>query len=304
MGSVLLRDNRKLNEDGTTHFDYAVPTLTLGGTKDGLMRVSRLTEAYWHSQINVEDSQKNMFPIYALEGTSHMSYMTGEAPKAVKKRDLVPDLDDATARKSFGGAVIEFINQVVAQDYSYEIKNDTKNVLKGLLEGIEMEGSYNLKPPCYGHETENPYLPTCLHGNPWTDQYTQIMMGGKFDNTNVSVVNDDNFHRVQSVEPVHLPSVTTTCDKKISEPCELKTVTVSENKYDFLDMLDTGYYPIAASEIKTKLSSRQEVQLHGGMQFADFHEDDEVGNRCAEINDASISWAYQRLSAAAKANYD
>lgn len=113
-------------------------------------------------------------------------------------------------------------------------------------------------------------------------------MGGIFDNTNITVANDDNFHRVQSVDPVHLPSVTTTCDKKVSEPCELKTITVSENKYDFLDMLDTGYYSIAASEIKTKLSSRQEVQLHGGIEFADFHEDDEVGNRCAEINDASI----------------
>ena len=304
MGSVLLRDNHKINDDGTTHFEYEVPTLTLGGTKDGLMRVSRLAEAYWHSQVNIEASQANMFPIYALEGTSHMSYMTGEAPKAVKKKDLVPDLDDETARKSFGGAIVEFINQVVTADFSTEIKNDSKTVLKGLLEGIEMEGSYNLKPPCYGHETENPNVPTCFHGNPWTDAYTQIMMGGAFDNTNITVENDDNFHRVQSVDPVHLPSVTTTCDKKAAEACVLKTITVSENKYDFLDMLDTGYYPIAASEIKTKLSSRQEVQLAGGIEFADFHEDDEVGNRCAEINDASIKWAYERLSSAAKSNYD
>ena len=48
MGSVLMRDKRTLKDDGTTHFDYDVPTLTLGGTKDGLMRVSRLAEAYWH----------------------------------------------------------------------------------------------------------------------------------------------------------------------------------------------------------------------------------------------------------------
>ena len=48
MGSVLLRDNHKINDDGTTNFDYDVPTLTLGGTKDGLLRVTRLAEAYWH----------------------------------------------------------------------------------------------------------------------------------------------------------------------------------------------------------------------------------------------------------------
>ena len=113
-------------------------------------------------------------------------------------------------------------------------------------------------------------------------------MGGSFDNTNIKVVNDDNFHRVQSIAPVHLPSVTTTCDKSVTETCELKTITVSENLYEKLDLLDTGYYPVAATEIKTKLSSRQEVQLHGGVEFADFHEDDEVGNRCAEINDLSI----------------
>ena len=97
MGSVILRGNHSINDDGTTHFDYNVPTLTLGGTKDGLMRVGRLAEAYWHSGINVEEAQKNMFPVYALEGTSHMSYMTGLAPKAVKKRDLVQDVDNSTA---------------------------------------------------------------------------------------------------------------------------------------------------------------------------------------------------------------
>ena len=42
-----------------------------------------------------------------------MSYMTGEAPSAVKKRDLVADLNAVTARQSFGGAVVSFIDQVL-----------------------------------------------------------------------------------------------------------------------------------------------------------------------------------------------
>ena len=56
MGSVLTRDRHSINDDGTTHFDYDVPTLTIGGTKDGLMRVSRLAEAYWHQYTNLESA--------------------------------------------------------------------------------------------------------------------------------------------------------------------------------------------------------------------------------------------------------
>lgn len=54
MGSALMRDHHELNADGTTHFNYPVPTLTLGGTKDGLMRVSRMAEAYYHQVENIE----------------------------------------------------------------------------------------------------------------------------------------------------------------------------------------------------------------------------------------------------------
>ena len=81
-------------------------------------------------------------------------------------------------------------------------------------------------------------------------------MGGTFDNKNISVVNDDNFHRVESVAPVHLPEINTTCDSAVSTACVLKTVTITENKYDFLDKLDTGFYSAAASEMKTKIASR------------------------------------------------
>lgn len=54
--------------------------------------------------------------------------------------------------------------------------------------------------------------------------------------------------------------------------------------------------PQAATEVKTKMSSRQKVQYHAGNIDADFHETDEVGNRCADINNASLDWAYSRLS--------
>lgn len=48
MGSVLLRNKRAITESGSTHFDYSVPTMTLLGEKDGLLRITRGAEAFWH----------------------------------------------------------------------------------------------------------------------------------------------------------------------------------------------------------------------------------------------------------------
>jgi hypothetical protein len=118
----------------------------------------------------------------------------------------------------------------------------------------------------------------------------------------VSLTNDDNFHRVESVTPIHLPYVATPCDGK--SKCEESTVTISENIYGTLDKFDTGYYPIAATEMKVKLSSRQRVQQNGGKPDAVFHETDEEGFRCAEINQKAIDWAYSKLSSSAKSVYD
>jgi len=78
-------------------------------------------------------------------------------------------------------------------------------------------------------------------------------MCGPLKDKKIVIENDDNFHMVQTVTPVHLPEIDTTCDKG---PCTVKMVTVSETIYGKEIIADTGFHPIAASEIKTKLSSR------------------------------------------------
>jgi len=55
-GSVLLRNTRSIQNDGTTKFDFDVPTLTLNGELDGLLRISRGAESYWHQKINIDKS--------------------------------------------------------------------------------------------------------------------------------------------------------------------------------------------------------------------------------------------------------
>ena len=47
-GSGLLNDTRKILDDGTTEFSIKTPSLTIGGSKDGLFRVSRGALSYYH----------------------------------------------------------------------------------------------------------------------------------------------------------------------------------------------------------------------------------------------------------------
>ena len=177
-------------------------------------------------------------------------------------------------------------------------------MLTPLLDALELEGYYYTKPPC----DNSPYLVnpediTCLHGAPWNMQHSQKNMGGKLPGKNMTIESNDNFHPVDEVDPVHLAEIDSTCEAD-SINCILEMITVTQNFYGDYDAMDTGYHPQAASEMKSKMSSRQKVQTYAGVADPSFHEDDEVGNRCADINNESIKWAYDNLSDEARYNYD
>ena len=42
-----------------------------------------------------------------------MSYMSGEPPSAVKKRDLMPAVSEEDAHKMFGGEIVKFIDSMI-----------------------------------------------------------------------------------------------------------------------------------------------------------------------------------------------
>jgi len=79
---------------------------------------------------------------------------------------------------------------------------------------------------------------------------------------------------------------------------------VTENYYARLNVFDTGETEIGASEMKAKLMSRQAIQKAAGNKEADFHETDEVGNRCADINQEALNWALKNASPDALARYN
>jgi hypothetical protein len=79
-------------------------------------------------------------------------------------------------------------------------------------------------------------------------------MGGILPGTNMKVSNNDNFHLTSDA---YSPEILNNC-RIDSVKCVMNTVTFTQNIYG-LDVGDTGYYPLAASEMKAKISSQQSV---------------------------------------------
>lgn len=161
MGSVLERKQRSINDDGTTNFNYDVPTLTLSGEKDGLMRVTRGVEAYWHQETNIQSSQEGMFPVKVLEGVSHWGFASGDLPSNVKSNDLSLEVTEEQAHQVAATSMVDFIKSI-ENGSSWSTDSYTKDFVAPLIESMELEGFYNMKPACYDSNLVNPDSPICL----------------------------------------------------------------------------------------------------------------------------------------------
>lgn len=161
-----------------------------------------------------------------------------------------------------------------------------------------------MKQPCYASTLLNPDDdPKCQQGSAWSAQAQAIMAGDLPEGDKSSIKTTDNFHRVYTVTPVHLPQINNKCES-MTEQCDLDSYSVTENIYDALTDFDTGQQEISATQMKAKLMSRQSFQVAAGNSTADFHETDEVGNRCADINQASLDWALANAGPSAKKRYE
>ena len=84
MGSFLLHKHR--------NDSYLVPTMAIGGELDGLNRVSRMMEEYYHRIAIAPDRQVAIatFPVIVVKGMNHYEFASGSMPLLV--RDLGRDL--------------------------------------------------------------------------------------------------------------------------------------------------------------------------------------------------------------------
>eukprot|EP00352_Strombidinopsis_acuminata_P005277 CAMPEP_0176372020 /NCGR_PEP_ID=MMETSP0126-20121128/25105_1 /TAXON_ID=141414 ORGANISM="Strombidinopsis acuminatum, Strain SPMC142" /NCGR_SAMPLE_ID=MMETSP0126 /ASSEMBLY_ACC=CAM_ASM_000229 /LENGTH=441 /DNA_ID=CAMNT_0017731709 /DNA_START=295 /DNA_END=1623 /DNA_ORIENTATION=+ len=306
MGSVLQRKYRSIQDDGTTLFDFTTPTLTLGGTKDGLMRITRVAESQWHQVNNINDEQANKYPVVALNGVSHAQFGDYPVPSFVVNNDLTPDIEYDLAHKKIGenmAAFCDFVVNGVAFDTS-----ESAEILAPLVSGMEMEGSYNLKEPCYTEEDVNPPSNTCSHGSPWMAEHAVKTFIGEFEKENIHLSVDDNFHRSSSLFPFHHPSIETSCATTGSSECTVEVITNTMLTYKLLEEhVDTGKTPIAAKEMRAKMKSIQAYRTAAGEELmAKKLTKDLISSvmNARELTKLLGEWAYANVSEEARANFD
>jgi hypothetical protein len=209
-----------------------------------------------------------------------------------------------------------------------------------IVDSLLMEGYEQFLPACYC-ETLDEYgyprfgtcvsTPACNGGVRWTQEFSQPLMGGLADR-GVSLAVADSIHRVTETDPdCHHPHLhgaqgddTANAGDGTTPPicptpdgsCTLNITTVTEPVYHSggeVDIwrihyqpknLDTGYLPIAAAELRTKLKSRQSIWNAAGILDANYTELDLDLEGCMEINQAAIDWALATVSETTRARYE
>lgn len=312
MGAGLLRKYRGK--------EYPVKTLTIDGTLDGLYRVTRQAESFYHFIQHGPASNVFDFPVVVYEGVSHMQFASGPPPALVKKSDLKPEVSESTAHNLTAQTISLFLdiqtkseNAQAARDSLTEQIKETEALLAPIIASLEQEGFKHFLPPCNsdypmpscpayprypGKQRGDTPQVNCTCGTPWS-VVAQQMMGGLQD---VAMDVTDSIHPVSDINPIHLPHVWNTCTDEKS--CTLNITTVTEAVYEAGDSLDTGFFSTSAKELRVKLMSRQSVWVDAGRKNVDFNATDVNVNTCADINKAAFAWAMKNAGAAAQKRFE
>ena len=174
------------------------------------MRVSRVAESLWHMSSNINSDQKDLFPVRVIDGLSHYQFASAEPPSTIKDNDLSSKIADQDAYSIVGYNMSSFM-QSVLQAKVMDSDAGSDNLLAPFLEAMYQEGSYAMKDACYQSSLVNVPTPQCLKGSPWVEERALKNLVGDFADSEVTLKNDDNFHRASTVYPYHHPDISNSC---------------------------------------------------------------------------------------------
>ena len=270
------------NRDNSIKLDSNI--LTLGGELDGLNRITRMTESFYFNKKENNNKQITLL----VKGMNHYQFAgEGEPPFLVKQNDIKAEISDDQARDQITSIVNSFMKISLGISNDDDTKliqnqlNYTNQLVDPIIAAFQLEGYYHFDPPCY----KAAQGVNCTKGSPWT-RISQQVMGS----LNLTVIGNDLFFPASQVFPDPLPEIHNNCYNPPMNNCTLNVSTVSEAVYANGESSDTALQPIAATEIKSKMMSRQSILKAATGNTYDFKDTD--GNSlCADINRESIKTA-------------
>eukprot|EP00933_Yihiella_yeosuensis_P017944 TRINITY_DN1491_c2_g5_i1.p1 TRINITY_DN1491_c2_g5~~TRINITY_DN1491_c2_g5_i1.p1 ORF type:complete len:533 (-),score=130.51 TRINITY_DN1491_c2_g5_i1:110-1708(-) len=286
MGGFILRKNFY------PKFDYPVPTLTIGAELDGLARVTRIAESYYHQK-----DQLDKFPVVVVPGMNHMQFGSGDPPINVRWNDLEPEVEEAQAHEAIGSHTANFLAFRMGLGQALESDQATAEIVDPIVKAYELESSRRFNAP---NQVGGPGEKECVRGlcpssSNWAPEAQKHISGPalkeKSPNLDLDVTNG---YVLLAGSPVtgqdfHLSNITVE-NKKVS----ISTFSQcywNDKLEELLEDFDTGFTFTSAQEIGTKLYSRQ-CTLNVGLGLkTNFSEDDP--DFCAETNKMAYAWALE-----------
>lgn len=111
---------------------------------------------------NIVKREAGRYPVVLLKGVSHGSFMDETMlPTLIVKDDLRPEVSQAQAYSMVASNMVSFIAGIrgekhVAESALKGFKNEADQFFAPFHEAMVLEGSYNLKVPCYDFNLVNP----------------------------------------------------------------------------------------------------------------------------------------------------
>jgi hypothetical protein len=301
---------------GDNKVDFPVPVLTVAGELDGLVRVTRVAEAY-HTQINLSKRTKDSFTV--VDGMAHSSVFTSATalPSSASAKDIKPQRDGDACRKDIAAAVASFVGDISNPHSETAVQHLEGDFFQPLIEAFAVqEGSWFFT----GGDDE--------HGSSqWAAAAQERMATPLPSRAQRWTMSTNEFHLLSDEDKIppyyrtkHRPTVeftkgdfesTTIAQLRYIEESVKQTkagldgyAIIKEEKLAILaDGLkgDDGSDFASAIEIATKLRSRQAT--YNASAAANQSVALDSGDRCADINQAAIDWALANASPKARQSF-
>ena len=328
--------------EGRPQVEFPVPTLTVGGELDGLARLFRVVESLY-TQITFSNDPveaARYLPVTVVEGMNHIQFASGDVPSFVAKNDLQSEVTEEVAHTAVVADVAAFLGSLVypsKSEYSSFLSHrvdESTAFVQPIVDALIMESYENFLPPCYC-DAEDEYgtttfatcdsTPSCTGGASWTDVYAQPILAG-LSSEAVSGLSVSTVDTMQPTSSNHAPHIHGGENRESNDnpgdgvtpplcespsDCNLDITTVTEHKYNanakdaIANWMDTGFAPVTAFEMKTKMKSRQAIWQAAGLVNTTFGASDDLKlSLCADIQQAAIDYAVMKVPDATRQRFE